>query len=141
MAVALVVLVLVRVAAAEVPLPASPLPAAGGECVAPVDDMRRNHMRYLLHQRQGTVHQGLRTARFSLVGCIDCHAQKNEQGGFVPVDAPGQFCQSCHAYAAVEPDCFQCHATRPGEDAATVGGAGAVQFDPADGAAAPEVSR
>jgi hypothetical protein len=31
----------------------------------------------------------------------------------VSINAAGQFCQSCHATAAVSIDCFQCHATRP----------------------------
>ena len=43
--------------------------AAGLEaCVAPTDDMRRNHMEYIKHQRVRTVHQGVRGSKFSLVG-------------------------------------------------------------------------
>jgi len=33
----------------------------------------------------------------------------------VTVDDPQHFCRTCHDYAAVRPDCFQCHASRPGE--------------------------
>ena len=41
--------------------------------------------------------------------------------GAIPVNAPGQFCESCHTYAAVKMDCFECHATVP--DARTRTGA------------------
>ena len=30
-------------------------------CVEPTDDMRKNHMEYILHQRDATVHEGIRT--------------------------------------------------------------------------------
>ena len=82
-------------------------------CVEPIDDMRRNHMEYILHQRDATVHEGIRTIKHSLAGCIDCHATKNASGQFVPINAEGEFCQTCHTYAAVKIDCFTCHATVP----------------------------
>ena len=78
--------------------------------------MRKTHMRYLTHQRDLTVRFGLRPPRHSLVGCVQCHAQKNSQGRFIAVDAPGQFCQSCHAFTGVKLDCFECHATTPDTD-------------------------
>lgn len=87
----------------------------GEQCVEPTDVMRRDHMNFLMHQRDNTVHQGVRTTKHSLVGCIDCHAQQDDQGQAMPVDAPGQFCESCHRYAAVSLDCFDCHATTPGD--------------------------
>ena len=83
------------------------------ECVEPEDDMRKNHMEYLLHQRDETVYDGIRTRRHSLEECINCHASKNEEGEFIPVNEPDQFCASCHTYASVNIDCFQCHATKP----------------------------
>ena len=89
--------------------------AAGLEsCVAPTEDMRRNHMEYLKHQRDETVHEGIRGAKYSLVECVDCHASP-ANGGDVspPINAPGEFCQGCHAFAAVSIDCFQCHRTVP----------------------------
>ena len=46
----------------------------GAACVAPTAEMRRDHMKMLLHQRDRTVHQGLREPRFSLKNCVDCHA-------------------------------------------------------------------
>jgi hypothetical protein len=101
-------------AAAEprIPLP-SLVQGKGEECVEPTDVMRKDHMQFLLHQRDDTVHEGIRTKTHSLKGCIDCHAARDEQGKPVPVNAPGQFCQSCHSYAAVKLDCFSCHATTP----------------------------
>ena len=83
----------------------------GQECVEPTDVMRRNHMNFLLHQRDATVHRGVRTGKYSLTGCIECHAQRDAQGQAMPINAPGQFCESCHRYAAVRMDCFECHAT------------------------------
>jgi len=83
------------------------------QCVEATDVMRRDHMKFLLHQRDETMHKGIRTRKHSLVNCIDCHVNKDKQGQFVPVNSKGQFCQSCHAFAGVTMDCFQCHATKP----------------------------
>lgn len=118
----------------DVPIP-QPKAVEGESCVEPVDQMRRNHMRMLMHQRDDTVLSGIRTTKHSLVGCIDCHAAKDSSGEFIAVNAPGQFCSTCHEYAAVEMDCFQCHATTPSirETAATRDGGGG---DDRDGLAA-----
>ncbi len=85
----------------------------GDACVAPTEVMRRDHMKFLLHKRDRTVYEGIRTPEFSLVKCVDCHVQKSHEGGFIPVDAPGQFCEVCHTYTSVRMDCFECHATKP----------------------------
>ena len=85
----------------------------GQQCVEPTDIMRRDHMNFLMHQRDATVHQGVRTTKHSLIGCIGCHVQRDAEGLAIPVNAPGQFCESCHQYAAVSLDCFECHATTP----------------------------
>jgi hypothetical protein len=77
----------------------------GEQCVAPVEEMRRNHMAMLLHQRDRTVHQGERKTRHSLKGCIDCHASE-KTGSVLGKDG---FCSSCHTYASVKIDCFECH--------------------------------
>ncbi|MCW5636352.1 MAG: hypothetical protein KIT17_23650 [Rubrivivax sp.] len=82
----------------------------GERCVEDVASMRRNHMRFLEHQRDATVHGGIRGAKHSLKGCIDCHA--SARTGSV-AQAPTDFCVSCHAYTAVRIDCFECHATKP----------------------------
>jgi len=85
----------------------------GEQCVADTDFMRRNHMRLLIHQRDATVLEGIRDEPFSLIECVDCHAQTAANGETRRIDAKGQFCQSCHAYAAVKIDCFTCHAAVP----------------------------
>ena len=85
----------------------------GDKCVADTDFMRRNHMNVLLHQRDDTVHEGIRTKRFSLKGCIDCHAVEGDDGKPVSIASPKHFCRTCHDYAAVKIDCFECHASRP----------------------------
>jgi hypothetical protein len=48
-------------------LPVIP-PAMGERCVEPNDVMRREHMDFLMHQRDDTVHAGIRGAKYSLVG-------------------------------------------------------------------------
>jgi hypothetical protein len=80
-------------------------------CVEPTDDMRRNHMEYILHQRDQTVHQGIRTRQYSLEECINCHVSDEPDGP--RYDSKEHFCNSCHSYAAVSIDCFQCHRDRP----------------------------
>jgi len=88
---------------------------AGEKCVEPTDVMRRGHMDMIQHQRDETMRKGIRgiTAKYSLKGCIDCHADYDDQGKAVPINGEGQFCQSCHDYAAVSIDCFSCHRTTP----------------------------
>jgi hypothetical protein len=85
----------------------------GEQCVAETEYMRRFHMTELDHQRDDTMQRGVRTKRFSLKECVACHATTDSAGRPVSINAPGQFCATCHAYAAVTIDCFQCHATKP----------------------------
>jgi hypothetical protein len=85
----------------------------GEKCVAPTEWMRRNHMTALMHHRDEAVHEGIRTKRFDLTGCIDCHAVKGADGKPVTFASPKHFCRTCHDYAAVQIDCFECHASRP----------------------------
>lgn len=101
--------------------PPTPAKGRGDKCVAPTDWMRKNHMSVLKHQRDDTVHEGIRTAQFSLKGCIDCHAVKGTDGAPVTVADPKHFCRTCHDYAAVRVDCFDCHASRPGEAGKSAG--------------------
>jgi hypothetical protein len=84
-------------------------------CVEPTADMRRNHMKYILHQRDETMHEGIRTKRFSLEECIDCHVSPAPDAP--RVSSSQHFCNSCHTYAAVNIDCFECHADRPSAEA------------------------
>lgn len=83
------------------------------ECVESIPVMRRYHMDLLFHQRDNTMYHGIRTKRYSLKGCIDCHVQKDERGNVIPINAADQFCQGCHQYVSANIDCFQCHASVP----------------------------
>lgn len=78
------------------------------QCVEPVEVMRRWHMEFIRHQRDKTMHQGIRTSKHSLVGCIDCHVSPGAD-----IHSKEHFCTACHSYAAVRVDCFQCHAATP----------------------------
>jgi hypothetical protein len=100
-----------------------PARGQGDKCVAETDWMRRNHMTVLMHQRDDTVHNGIRTKRFSLKGCVECPAVKGSDGKSLSAASSQHFCRSCHDYAAVRMDCFECHASRPEAQAATPGGA------------------
>ena len=79
-----------------------------GTCVAPTAEMRRDHMKMLLHQRDLTVRQGLRGPRFSLKNCVECHASKTT-GSVLGKDG---FCANCHSFASVSIDCFECHSAQ-----------------------------
>ena len=81
----------------------------GERCVEDTQLMRRSHMEMLKHQRDKTVHLGIRTTAHSLAGCIECHA--NMADGSV-LGSDRHFCQGCHTFAAVKLDCFECHASR-----------------------------
>jgi hypothetical protein len=93
----------------------------GEHCVADTDFMRRNHMTMMKHQRDKTVHQGVRGEPFSIASCVSCHAVKGVDGQPVSYESPMHFCRSCHDYAAVSIDCFECHASRPGSGPAPLG--------------------
>lgn len=98
--------------AGRVPIPVHP-EGRGERCVEDTQFMRRNHMKLILHKRNLTMRQGIRTTEHSLKECVRCHAAQNADGSYIPVDAPDQFCRSCHSYAGIQPDCFECHATTP----------------------------
>ena len=81
------------------------LPQGQHECVAPVAYMRTSHGDLLEDWRDRVVRSGERVfsapdgrvRELSLVRtCLDCH----EKAGF---------CDRCHQYVAVEPDCWNCH--------------------------------
>jgi hypothetical protein len=80
-------------------------------CVEPTEEMRKNHMEYILDQRDATVHEGIRTRQHSLEECINCHV--SDASDAPRVDSEKHFCNSCHTFASVTIDCFQCHADRP----------------------------
>jgi len=99
---------------AGVPVPDIPDAIKGEQCVEDTDFMRRNHMDILLHQRDETVHDGIRTKKHSLKECFTCHVVKDANNQPVTVKNPKHFCRECHDYAAVNVDCFQCHTSVPG---------------------------
>ncbi len=107
------------------------------QCVEPTEIMRRDHMEFILHQRDKTVHSGIRTTKHSLEQCINCHVNPDENGEYphYALGSEEHFCSSCHTYAAVKIDCFQCHRDTPSESALTPNaklqsGMGDTQHDP-----------
>lgn len=83
-------------------------------CVEPTDLMRKNHMEFILHKRDLTMREGVRSKQHSLQECINCHVPKQEAGKEpVRYGDPEHFCSSCHTYAAVKIDCFSCHRDTP----------------------------
>jgi hypothetical protein len=97
----------------NVVIPQPLTPANAQQCVEPTEIMRREHMNILLHQRDETVLNGIRTEKHSLTGCIDCHAQPGDDGKIVRAESPEYFCTACHQYTAVKIDCFECHSDQP----------------------------
>jgi hypothetical protein len=92
----------------------SPVPhldiGKGGQCVE--EDhalMRKTHMILLKHQRDETMHKGIRGQKYSLADCVECHASQKTNSVLGSNEA---FCQGCHVYAAVKLDCFECHANK-----------------------------
>ncbi|MDH2917311.1 MAG: hypothetical protein PXX77_10615 [Gallionella sp.] len=77
----------------------------GGQCVKDTQWMRQNHMHMLKHQRDETVHKGVRDDN-SLKNCIECHASVKDDSVIAREDS---FCVGCHRYEAVKLDCFECH--------------------------------
>ncbi len=75
------------------------------KCVEPTEVMRRDHMKLIQHQRDETMHKGIRTSKHSLKNCVECHADP-KTGSVLGKDG---FCATCHQYAAVTIDCFSCH--------------------------------
>ena len=125
------VLIILLFVAATVSADGSKVPPPKGEqCVEDVEWMSSNHFETVLHQRDETVIHGIRTTKHSLKNCIDCHITPNANGSYARYsNSEEHFCASCHEYAAVSIDCFQCHADRP-ESAIR----NAIKNEPANGA-------
>ena len=102
--------VLAPAADSRTPKPVIEPARAGTQCIAEPATMRRDHPAMLEHQRDETVRGGIRGAKASLKGCIDCHASPATAS---VAKSETNFCVSCHVYAAVRIDCFECHATKP----------------------------
>ncbi len=95
----------------NIAIPDPSKPASADQCVEPVEIMRRDHMKFLNHQRDETVINGERGSKYSLVGCMDCH-NPADSAEVVRYENPKHFCAECHRYASVKIDCFECHADR-----------------------------
>ena len=85
----------------------------GDKCVEPTEEMREHHMEYILHQRVDTLRHGIRTSKHSLKKCIECHNAPAKDGKVARFGEKDHFCSSCHTFAAVNVDCFECHADKP----------------------------
>ncbi|MGE0312331.1 MAG: hypothetical protein AB7P21_12015 [Lautropia sp.] len=100
-------------ASAAVPLPAFEVDRTT-RCVLPAARMRLEHPSLLTHQRDRAVHLGLSDAQVSMKACVGCHAGVGAGASAGAVVGHDQaFCESCHRYAAVRIDCFDCHRSRP----------------------------
>lgn len=103
--------------AGEVPSPVVPKAKAKANeefgCVEPVTEMRKNHMNFILHQRDDTMQKGIRTSRYALAECINCHVSPEQNGTYAHYGDDNHFCSTCHTYAAVNIDCFGCHRDTP----------------------------
>ena len=76
------VLLVQDVAAGDAPTFVKPGSKAAGltACVEPTNVMRRYHFELIQHQRDATVHSGIRSTKHSLAGCIDCHVSVDPNG-------------------------------------------------------------
>ncbi|MFP6775973.1 MAG: sulfur reduction protein DsrJ [PS1 clade bacterium] len=78
--------------------------------------IRKMHPEFLLHKRDKTLRQGVRTEEDSLKECVNCHANINENTGhYIGINEQDQFCSSCHKKVSISVDCFSCHRTTPAE--------------------------
>jgi hypothetical protein len=83
-------------------------PGLEKQCVAPIEEMRANHMAILNEWRDDVLRNGNRVSvtvegkeyRKGLqMACMQCHSNKEK------------FCDSCHEYTSVKPYCWDCHLT------------------------------
>lgn len=80
------------------------------------DFMRINHMKLMRHDRDQTVRLGNRDIKYSLKECVACHVVAGPDALPIAVNNDQHFCRTCHEYAAVKIDCFQCHNSKPDEN-------------------------
>jgi len=87
--------------------------APEGECVEDRAFMTANHMKLLFDWRDAVVRDGKNTYTSKAHGkthqmsltrtCMDCHADRET------------FCNRCHDYADVHPNCWKCHVDPKGK--------------------------
>jgi hypothetical protein len=87
------------------------LPPGEKSCVEATDYMRAHHVELLADWRDSAVREGIRTYKahdgreytISLTGtCLGCHKKKDA------------FCDRCHTYMKVSPQCWDCHVVPEG---------------------------
>ena len=93
--------------------PVIPEPVKGEECVEDTQEMRVNHMKYLMTHRDDVMRRGIRTKQYHLSECLECHVPARDENQPMRADNTEHFCMSCHAFTGVKVDCFTCHATQP----------------------------
>jgi hypothetical protein len=80
--------------------------AVGNQCVEDPDWMSENHMVLLKEWRDSVIRKGIRTYisdtygvayNMSTYTCFECHKSK------------ANFCDRCHEYTGVKPNCWDCH--------------------------------
>ncbi len=90
-------------------VPKPEMPKTAKKCVLPVAQMRDEHMQLLLDWRSEVLRHGEwgfikidgKPFQRSLQNaCLKCHTSKKK------------FCDTCHAYASVNPYCWDCHFAR-----------------------------
>ena len=90
------------------------IPKAAGESHPEGNEfMRVNHMHLMKHDRDDTMRLGKRDIKYSLKECVACHAVNGPDARPVSVKSEKHFCRTCHDFAAVKVDCFQCHNSKP----------------------------
>ena len=83
------------------------------KCVEPTDIMRAQHHIFIKQQSHDTVVKGIRTEKYSLNNCINCHIKPSADGTYPSVKSEEHFCSGCHIAAAAQVECFDCHASKP----------------------------
>ena len=77
---------------------------------------RKMHPELLSHKRDKTLRQGVRGGYVQLNKCVECHSSVDKDGEHIPVNAPDQFCSTCHQKVGTTMDCFSCHRATPAEE-------------------------
>jgi len=93
--------------------PVIPKAVKGTTCVDDPEVMRRTHMDKLKHHRDDVLREGIRTKKYNIEECINCHVPAKEETAAEGKNSEGHFCMNCHTFAAVKVDCFECHNTMP----------------------------
>ena len=83
------------------------------KCVEPTDIMRSQHHIFIKQQSHDTVVKGIRTQKYSLNNCINCHIKPSANGTYPSVKSEEHFCSGCHIAATAQVECFDCHASKP----------------------------